>query len=1668
MKTSLKIITCASLFILGMSVHPLVVQAAPPGQLDLAQSPLFYGTQQKPIVMLNLTKDNQLHFKAYTDYSDLDDDGIPELTYKHSFNYYGYWDPQKCYNYNSTLGYFEPTLTGYSADKYCSGTGWSGNFLNWVATSRMDSVRKILYGGKRSTDSVTETILERNFLTMDAHSWAKFYDGADLDRLVPSSVLRTFTATANGTTYTDNTGVTEAPTAMNTAGDYFVKAVISARIGDQIRLTANTGGAVRYGRVTAINGTTLTINIPNAIPDISIIGANGGTSRWNPENLSARGVTFCNTTFITSGNSTISNAAPLIRVSRGNTELWAANERWQCGFQGEKASNSGGGFTASGQNGNYFPLSGLKSNAESPPNDVFYKAADYTARIKACVDQSSAADPQAIWAKREGCKQYGSQWKPVGFLQKQDGFKFGLFTGSYAKNISGGVLRSNVGDFSLEVDANGRFIDPSGSSASPALIDKGSIVKTIDSIRMTGYNYSDGTYITYDGDCTFQLIDLVPTGASGNKRNQGACSSWGNPVAEMYTESLRYLAGATANPDYTYTDSGSTDAALGLSVITWQDPININNYCVPLKNIIFNAATTSYDGDQVSMTGLAGATSAATYTDIVGDYEGITAGIAGKINGAAPGSIGFNSCTNKDGTTLSALRGICPEGAPYSGSYLTAGSAYYARNNRIRTTPAIPASASSLFPNAYTVETFGVSLANNTPKIDILSVDGKSILATITPAYRLVKSDGVGGGTIVDFKIIQAPDFTQNIVKGVYYINWEDSGFGGDFDQDVIGRIEFTFNRATNALTVTTAATNASTANPQGFGYVLSGTNIDGPHFHSGILTFNYTNPVSNVVECTNCEAGQSPTTQIYTLSGTAGTSLKDPLYYAAKWGAIKDPGSATLAAFDKRGKKDVNGNDIADGIPDNYFNVANPAKLAEQLEALFDAIALSSSSSSAAASTTRSSSDTLAFTASFIGPSANSQATWSGDLKAFSFDPNTRKFTTEQWSAAVQLNTRAPSSRKLFTTNTSTRSGEIFDWGNLSTTQQAALGSQNIQQYIAGDRTNEGTTATNFRKRSPSVIGDIVNSNPIYSSEKADFGGAYSSFPGYTAFAKQFDTRVGQGGTKRTRAIFVGANDGMLHAFNADSAANGGGSELFAYVPSMIYGNLASLSQQSYNVAGGHKYFVDGSPFISDVNLGTASSLNWKTVLIGSLGAGGAGFFALDVTRPEIFTKANVLWEFTASDANRTFGAVLKSDLGASTTQARIARTKVGGVGSESWLALFGNGYNSIQNPTHGQAVFLAARLNKAAGAWSENSDFYRLVLSTDIDNGLSTPTAVDYQRTGFADFAYAGDLQGNLWRIDMRDSNPALWSGKKIFKAPAGQSITVAPEVTRHPDGGLIVLFGTGKYLEATDVSATPPVQAMYGIIDQDPLSSTVVTQTIATQNQITITTTNIPADLTAIPPTAATTVRSLPIAGVVPNQCVNTKGWYTNLKLGTTLDGERNVFDSALVAGSLFTPTLVPSSDLCLGGGKSYLYCINPLTGCACDADNATVAESSGVQSTPRFIALSPAPLPGQNNSTGGGREVSQNGDGRNVSRIEVGVLANAEGKPAIISTPKLPVSSGRLSWREIVDQGRAESSLEHRHRIVRMNADMPRHGLHRQRLGVMQGDECRIRAYVGEER
>ncbi|MCL1979663.1 MAG: PilC/PilY family type IV pilus protein, partial [Proteobacteria bacterium] len=286
------------------------------------------------------------------------------------------------------------------------------------------------------------------------------------------------------------------------------------------------------------------------------------------------------------------------------------------------------------------------------------------------------------------------------------------------------------------------------------------------------------------------------------------------------------------------------------------------------------------------------------------------------------------------GNGFGAFAGLCPEAPTQKGTYLMAGMAHYANTNRIRTDlPLPPARENS---RDLMVTTYGIALATNVPKIEV-QVGGRKV--TILPAYRLDLGSGrYGGGTLVDFKIVEEGTNSGGNKFGKYYVNWEDSEMGGDYDMDMWGIIEYeVISDSTIKIKTTTVA--AATANPQGFGYVISGTTQDGAHFHSGIYNFYFTDS-TGVPGCTNCVCANPPSEHIYTVIPANQTAeanlLEDPLWYAAKWG----------------GPLNSSGNPVmrADGSPANYFYAINPLQLENALNQVFLNIVKRSSSGTAVA----------------------------------------------------------------------------------------------------------------------------------------------------------------------------------------------------------------------------------------------------------------------------------------------------------------------------------------------------------------------------------------------------------------------------------------------------------------------------------------------------------------------------------------------------------------------------------------------------------------------------------------------------------------------------------------------------------------------------------------------
>ncbi|MDY0220206.1 MAG: PilC/PilY family type IV pilus protein [Desulfobacterium sp.] len=929
------------------------------------------GNDVTPLVMMNISRDHQLSYKAYNDYSDLDNDGIPETTYKDNIDYYGYFDTKKCYSYSTTDNRFVPVALATGPNNhYCAkGSGqWSGNFLNWATMTRMDVVRKILYGGMRSTDTDTLTVLERHYLPTEAHAFAKFYNGSDIDQLTPFTGINISPPSSTSVTSI------KIPNHVKETQDRTFTTGLSASYGDQIKVfvTGNEANQWMIGGVDSINIDAGTITI--RIPADSWAGA-GSHTTWTLKNLSQTGITICNLTKgTTSGTNRYSDTntnPPIIKVVRGNFALWTANERWQ-GYWFSQKSNLQSGFEGGFKsNGNRAYLSGINASAENPSQTTHglgtgSAKGEYYARVEVA---------NSAWFGQEKYKKYGSSYKPIGLLQvygETDQIHFGLFTGTFDKNISGGVLRKNVGTFTDEVNtADGTFI--SGANG---------IVDNLNRLRLYGYDYNDGTYIGRD-ECNYQQIGLVLSGGSnsqGSPATQGNCSSWGNPMSEIYLESLRYLAGKSPNPAF---GSGTKDTALGLTVASWSDPLDPSNYCAPLNVLNFNASVSSYDGDQMGgVSDLGSSSTASELTDIVGTHEGID---ASSWFIGSNGVMSNDLCNSKDiGSGFGSFSGLCPEAPTQKGTYLMAGVAHYANTNRIRSDLIIPPSRAN--SRDLMVTTYGIALATNVPKIEITIGDKK---VTVLPAYRLDRSSAgtgpFGGGTLVDFKIIE-----QTSTYGKFYVNWEDSEMGGDYDQDMWGTIEYFVNG--DNITITTHAIACSSSKGQGFGYIISGTDKDGAHFHSGIYNFDYTD-TTGVIGCTNCNVGDGPTSATYAVTGSSAGVLEDPLLYAAKWGGFVDSNNNKLPDLQSEWDEVTNydGSNVPDGIPDNYFYATNPNQLENSLNRVFLTIVQRASSGTAAAVVSNNVNGVGALYQAYYEPvrqdAANRKVSWIGTVQSLWLD---------------------------------------------------------------------------------------------------------------------------------------------------------------------------------------------------------------------------------------------------------------------------------------------------------------------------------------------------------------------------------------------------------------------------------------------------------------------------------------------------------------------------------------------------------------------------------------------------------------------------------------------------------------------------------------------------------
>jgi type IV pilus assembly protein PilY1 len=671
------------------------------------------------------------------------------------------------------------------------------------------------------------------------------------------------------------------------------------------------------------------------------------------------------------------------------------------------------------------------------------------------------------------------------------------------------------------------------------------------------------------------------------------------------------------------------------------------------------------------------------------------------------------------------------------------------------------------------------------------------------------------------------------------------------------------------------------------------------------------------------------------------------------------------------------------------FYSATSPETFANGLkDALKRASERVGTGASLAANSTQLQTGTVAYQANYW------TAKWKGDLKALQVDSTNGAIATNpNWTASAKL--PAAASRNIMTYNPGAAAGSQFVAFKVGATgtlpaitsaQLTALGGstaaqKNMINYLRGDASQEQSNSGSYRNRDSS-IGDIVNSQPVYAGAPNPNQFTSESFTGSSAF-----TQYASDNAKRAGTVYVAANDGMLHAFDA-----GTGAETIAYLPgAVITAGVSALSSPDYGGAVAHGFFNDGELTVADAYI--SSSVGWKTVLVGTTGRGVAKtVYALDITDP---ANVKFMWERSAAD-----GVTNSTYIGQMTGKPVIAQTA-----NSIWSVLMGNGYNSAA----GKSALL--QFNLADGTLN--------VHATTDTTGLAAPAVwMDPSGNGVSTMAYAGDANGNVWSFAINTSagtsataTPSS-SGVQLFiaKDASGtvQPITAGMLAGKDPNTGNIwVFFGTGQYLTSADL-ANLKTQSWYGLIVQSGTSGQAVTATSTrTADLVKRSITDEVGNGRAVTTLAAAAAAGASITGK--------SGWYIDLLSPTgtggaaVQQGERMVTPNQFQGNLLLGTTRIPqATDPCNPSGRGWIMALDPFTGTNPSANffdlngDGKIDSSDSVNGNPA-AGIGFTSLP--NNPIFVGSTMLTSFDNGSTSSIQTSNSTNG---------------TQRVSWRELVTQ------------------------------------------------
>lgn len=1501
------------------------------------------------------------------------DGNSDSICYVATRDYIGYFDPFKCYNYDSTANYFVPAgyTIGASASlpnaglKTCAGN-WSGNYLNWATMQTIDMFRWAMTGGDRFIDTATLSVLEKA-----RHTGQGGYGQFPIKRLGGSVVG----GGANAVT----------PVAPSTVTPFASANIFSRTQG------LNTVMWVSDDRVRLFNN-----NHPNGN---------------NPNN----DLTFPSASFQESGLcSNYSGAYGCTQISTGNpgtrritVDTTYTNEPGQCAsappnIACTNTSASVGGSANVERDVTANDAAGLCPANGGTISGTYISCSQITAGQRQVSYRENGVCPATglptgatsiTCRTRTGSKRDVSYQSPA---QCNGMAAAGSQTNFSCSNLSSATRR----EMRAETGICGSTI-PAGYATCTQVVAGSSGTRTATYRTTTDQT---GQCDTYAGPGTCSNLTAASGGISVREiagpmtgvtayyirvkvcdqasfaETQSTCTLYGSsykPTGIMQANSLNMRFGAFA---YLFDSDTYRDGGVLRARMKDVGPLK----AVPQRPSVTNAASEWNATDGTYINNPDSADAAATNT-----LPGATSGGSGAINSGVINYLNKFGRTNgyKTYDTLSEMYAEIIK--------------YFKHQGQPSASPTSPTSTYVNNLNSSMTDGFPVITRWNDP-------------IQYSCQQNFVISIG-DANTWNDKNLSGGVSNTQN-----------EPSLPADIDPD------YNVSAWTNAVGAAEAALVSRIAAPSGsttYGNDLANLRncCNGTAFLAGLAYYAHTTDLR--ADFDNLNGPQTITSFFVDVreSGSWGTSgdPRNQHWLAAKYGGFKDENkNGVFDALDTWADP-ARGTVQGKPVPKNYFAGNQPEKLVSGLQNAFRDIRAASGAGAgvgvAASNLSQTTGENGIYQVKF------DTRDWSGKVSGLTIsniDQTTGAITlVPVFESGALLAAKAAGSgwdnRRVMVTAVpgSTQLGQPFRLANLNAAEQAALGptvveQQDVLNYIRGQKSKELTDAAGnaiiggkYRVRT-NLLADIVDSEAVYVGKPS--GEYIDQFnPGYSAF------KTAKSG--RTPAIYVGANDGQLHAFNAvvdrtDTNFANAGQEIMAFVPSLTYAGpnntptqdgLRYLTDPTFN--GFHKYYVNATPSERDIDFNnTAGNVtttpDWHSVLVGGLGKGGRGFYALDVTDPANFANeataaTKVLWEFSDEDMGYSFGLPL------------IVKTRKWG-----WVVMVSSGYNNTTssvaaNQGQGYLYILNARtgallqkIGTGVGTVTNPSGFSPI-------SGY-TPSFADYT----TDEVYGGDLFGNVWRFDLKSVSAPV-PAPLLFATLTDASSVVQP-ITTIPlieisvsDGKRYVFVGTGRFLDATDIQNAQQ-QSFYAIRDG----------TVDMRFETTASTTGVALPTgTTFPITRSVLANNSDlVAGLTTAQITtNPMGWYYNVTgvVNSTVSPfapvarERINLNPKASQGFVTWVGNVPDANPCnpngvssqyattYGGGKSLLYS-------RINSSLADVASNRTYQASITTSALVKSQLVNV-------------GDGVRI------LGTDDSGVPFLIGNPLNSFGAGRLlNWREVL--------------------------------------------------